>query len=85
MSQAKRTPAASVSFEQALKKLEEAVHKLEDGSLGLEDALKTFEQGIQWSRQCHQRLVEAEKKVEILLKNEKEELTQVAFDLEEEE
>lgn len=80
-----RQPPATVSFEQALKKLEEAVHKLEDGSLGLDDALKTFEQGIQWSRQCHQRLVEAEKKVEILLKNEKEALTQVAFDLDEEE
>jgi exodeoxyribonuclease VII small subunit len=78
-----RQPPAPVSFEQALKKLEDAVHKLEDGSLGLDDALKTFEQGIQWSRQCHQRLVEAEKKVEILLKNEKEELTQVAFDLDE--
>ena len=83
MSQAKRTPAAPVGFEQALKRLEEAVHKLEDGSLGLDEALKAFEQGIQWSRQCHQRLAEAEKKVEILLKNEKEELTQVAFDLDE--
>jgi exodeoxyribonuclease VII small subunit len=78
-----RQPSTPVTFEQALKKLEEAVHKLEDGTLGLDDALKTFEQGIQWSRQCHQRLVEAEKKVEILLKNEKEALTQVAFDLEE--
>lgn len=76
-----RAAPAPVSFEQALKKLEEAVHKLEDGSLGLDEALKAFEQGIQWSRQCHQRLVEAEKKVEILLKTEKEELTQVAFDL----
>ena len=82
---AKTKPSDPVSFEQSLKKLEEAVHKLEDGSLGLDDALKAFEQGIQWSRQCHQRLVEAEKRVEILLKNEKEELTQVAFDLDESE
>jgi len=81
----KRSSADGVSFEQALKKLEEAVHKLEDGSLNLDDALKAFEQGIQWSRQCHQRLVEAEKKVEVLLKNEKDELTQVAFDLDESE
>ena len=81
----KRSSPDGVSFEQALKKLEDAVHKLEDGSLNLDDALKAFEQGIQWSRQCHQRLVEAEKKVEVLLKNEKDELTQVAFDLEESE
>lgn len=72
---------AIVSFEQALKKLEEAVRKLEDGSLGLEDALKTFEQGIHWSRQCQQRLADAEKRVEVLLKADKDELTQVSFDL----
>lgn len=75
---------AAVSFEEALKKLEESVRKLEDGSVGLEEALLTFEEGIQWSRQCHGRLVEAEKKVEMLLKTDKEELTQVAFDLDEE-
>lgn len=76
---------AAVSFEEALKKLEESVRKLEDGSVGLEEALQTFEEGIQWSRQCHGRLAEAEKKVEILLKTDKEEMSQVAFDLDEEE
>jgi len=74
-----------VSFEEALRKLEDAVHKLEEGSLGLEDALKTFEEGIQWSRLCHNRLADAEKRVEILLKNDKEEMVQVAFDLDGEE
>jgi exodeoxyribonuclease VII small subunit len=74
---------AAVSFEEALKRLEEAVHKLEDGSLGLEESLKTFEEGIHWSRKCHHRLAEAEKRVELLLKADKEELTQVAFDLDE--
>lgn len=76
---------ANVSFEQALKKLEEAVRKLEDGSLGLEESLKAFEQGIHWSRHCQQRLVDAEKRVEILLKADKEQLTQVTFDLGEDE
>ena len=76
---------AAVTFEEALKKLEESVRKLEDGSVGLEEALKTFEEGINWSRQCQGRLAEAEKKVEVLLKTDKEELTQVAFDLDEEE
>ena len=45
--------------------------------------LQVFEDGIAWSRQCHQRLADAERKVEMLLKTDKEELTQVAFDLEE--
>lgn len=66
-----------------MKQLEDAVRKLEDGSLGLEGSLAAFEEGIQWSRQCHQRLADAEKKVEILMKADKEELTQVAFDLDE--
>jgi exodeoxyribonuclease VII small subunit len=74
---------APVSFEEAMKKLEEAVRRLEDGSLGLEESLQVFEEGISWSRQCHQRLADAERKVELLLKTDKEELTQVAFDLEE--
>ena len=77
--------AKTVSFEEALKKLEDSVHKLEEGSLGLEEALKTFEEGIQWSRHCHNRLADAEKRVEILLKTDKEEMVQVAFDLDEEE
>ncbi len=72
---------SNATFEQALKKLEASVRKLEEGSLGLEDALKTFEEGIHWSRQCHSRLADAEKRVEMLLRTDKEELTQVAFDL----
>ncbi|MDH5751161.1 MAG: exodeoxyribonuclease VII small subunit [Deltaproteobacteria bacterium] len=74
---------SNVSFEQALKKLEDSVRRLEDGSLDLEEALQTFEEGIQWSRQCHLRLAEAEKKVEVLLKADREELIQVAFNLDE--
>ncbi len=72
----------AATFEEAMENLESSVRKLEEGSLGLEDSLRVFEEGIQWSRQCHQRLVDAEKKVDILLKADKEELTQVSFDLE---
>ena len=78
------TTVKTVLFEEAMKQLENAVRKLEEGSLGLEDSLKVFEEGIQWSRQCHHRLADAERKVEMLLKTDKEELTQVAFDLGEE-
>jgi len=77
-----KAPAA-IGFEEAMKNLEESVRRLEDGSLGLEESLQVFEEGIAWSRQCHQRLADAERKVDILLKTDKEELTQVAFDLEE--
>ncbi len=56
-------------FEDALKKLEKVVSKLEDGNIPLEESLKLLEEGIRLSRFCHQKLEEAEKKVEILMKN----------------
>jgi exodeoxyribonuclease VII small subunit len=56
-------------FEDALNKLEKIVSKLEEGDIPLEESLKLFEEGIRLSRFCNQKLDEAEKKVEILLKN----------------
>ena len=58
------------TFEEALQKLELAVEKLDEGSLSLEEAMSTFEDGVRWSRECHQFLEKAEERVEIILKNE---------------
>ena len=58
------------TFEEALQKLEHAVEKLNEGSLSLEEALSTFEDGVRWSRECHQFLEKAEERVGIILKNE---------------
>lgn len=55
-------------FEEALRKLENIVSRLEEGNISLEESLKLFEEGIRLSRFCTQRLEEAEKRVEILLK-----------------
>ena len=55
-------------FEDALNKLEKIVSKLEDGEIPLEESLKLFEEGIRLSRLCNQKLEEAEKRVEILVK-----------------
>lgn len=60
---------AEKKFEQALARLEEIVQKLEQGDLPLEQSLKLFEEGIRLSRICNNRLAEAERKVEILLKD----------------
>jgi len=56
-------------FEDALDKLEKIVSKLEEGDISLEESLKLFEEGIKLSRFCSQKLEEAEKKVEILLRD----------------
>ena len=58
------------TFEEALQKLELAVEKLDEGSLSLEEAMSAFEDGVRWSRECHQFLEKAEERVEIILKNE---------------
>jgi len=55
-------------FEDALNKLEKIVSQLEEGDISLEESLKLFEEGIRLSRLCNQKLEEAEKRVEILLK-----------------
>jgi exodeoxyribonuclease VII small subunit len=55
-------------FETSLKKLEESVARLESGELSLEDSLKVFEEGIRHSAVCSRKLNEAQRKVEILLK-----------------
>ena len=55
-------------FENALKKLEDVVRRLEGGDLSLEDSLKAFEEGVKHAAFCTSKLDEAEKKVELLLK-----------------
>ena len=57
-----------IKFEKAMDRLEEIVQGLEKGDLSLEDSLKIFEEGIRLSQVCMARLDEAEKKVEILMK-----------------
>ena len=57
-------------FEAALKELEQIVERLEAGDLPLEQSLELFEQGVRLSRDCQKRLDEAERRVEILLKDE---------------
>ncbi len=56
-------------FEVSLKKLEETVRRLEEGDLSLEDSLKSFEDGMKLAQSCRQRLEEAEKKIQILMKD----------------
>tara|TARA_Y100001970_G_C14213941_1_gene848541 strand:- start:749 stop:979 length:231 start_codon:yes stop_codon:yes gene_type:complete len=70
------------TFESALKKLEIMVEKLEEGSISLDEALEAFETGIYWSRECNKFLKKAEKRIEIILKNENEEYDQKEFVLE---
>jgi exodeoxyribonuclease VII small subunit len=70
---------ATDKFETSLKKLEEIVKRLEGGSLSLEDSLKAFEEGVKHSAFCSGKLEEAERRVEILLKQKDGSLKREAF------
>lgn len=72
------------SFESALKELEGIVKQLESGEAKLEEALSLFERGIRLSRYCSQKLEEAEKKIELLVKDSRGEYNAIPFKSEEE-
>lgn len=69
-----------IRFEDALKKLEAIVEKLERGDLPLEASLKAFEEGVKLSRICTKMLDDAEKKIEILMKDESGKLKTEPFE-----
>ena len=75
---------AEKKFEAALARLEEIVRSLESGELGLEQSLKLFEEGVKLARVCNARLEEAERKVEVLLKDKNGKMTAKPFEEEEE-
>ena len=57
------------TFEASLEALEQIVHELESGDLPLEKSLELFEDGIRLSRQCQERLSQAERRIEVLLRD----------------
>jgi exodeoxyribonuclease VII small subunit len=71
-----------LNFEKALADLEATVNKLEEGGQSLNESLALFEKGVKLARFLRDELGKAEKKVEVLLKDEKGELTESPFTLE---
>lgn len=74
-----------MSFEKALTELEDIVDKMEKGDLSLNESLALFEKGVQLARFMRKEIETAEKKIEILLKDEKGKIGPKSFDLNEEE
>ena len=73
------------SFEKALADLEGIVEKLEKGGLSLKESLALFEKGVKLARFLREELEKAEKKINILLKDEKGEMREEPFEIKEEE
>ncbi len=65
----KKRDSRSDSFESQLAALEKIVRELERGDLPLEESLKLFEEGVRLSRECQERLNQAERRIETLLRD----------------
>jgi len=61
---------ATRTFEQAIEKLEAIVSELEQGDLTLEQTIKKFEEGMELSKFCTEKLNQAEQKLKKLVKTE---------------
>jgi exodeoxyribonuclease VII small subunit len=58
-----------LTFEECLTRLEQIVGALEGGSLSLEESLRVFEEGVGLARRCARTLDEAERRIELLTKD----------------
>jgi len=61
--------AQTASFESSLKRLETIVESLEQGKISLDEAVGLYEEGIQLSRQCAEKLKATELKIRKLAKS----------------
>ncbi len=58
-----------LKFEDCLTRLEQIVAALEGGNLSLEESLKVYEEGVALARHCAHYLDDAERRIEILAKD----------------
>ena len=72
---------AKKTFEQSMKQLEQIVQELESGDLPLEKALKKFEEGMELSRFCSQKLDETERRITQLMQNSSGRIVEKPFPL----
>lgn len=70
-----------LSFEELMVKLEDITNKLENEKLSLDESVKLFEEGMKISKECNNKLEDAEKKITILI-NENNEIKEEDFNTE---
>ncbi len=70
-----------LTFEKGLARLEQLVEDLESDELNLDKSLSLFEEGIKLARDLNKKLDQAEKKLELLIKNDDGQLVSENFAL----
>lgn len=63
------TNKPELSFEDCFHRLEEILERMNSNTIGLDESLKLFEEADKLINGCSKRLNEAERKIEILVKN----------------
>ncbi len=71
--------AQEKKFEDELKDLEATVAQIDSGELSLEESIKAFERGVALVRSLNQKLDEAEKKIEVLVRDSQGELRTMPY------
>jgi exodeoxyribonuclease VII small subunit len=67
------------NFEELIEELEEITTQLENDKLTLDDSVKLFEKGMKISKDCNEKLENAEKRITILLNTEDGEIKEEDF------
>ena len=75
MNQSGKEKAPEISFEAAFTRLEEILEQMNSASVSLDESLKLYEEADKLINTCGTRLNEAERRIEILVKNRNGELT----------
>ena len=66
-------------FEQQLERLQSIVKAIESGECALEDSLKLFAEGVELTKKCQARLDDAQQKIEVLVKADKDKIITKEF------
>lgn len=69
------SPEQPIDFEASFSRLEEILERLNSGNVSLDDSLKLYEEADKLILACNRRLTQAERRIEMLMKNRSGELS----------
>ncbi|MFZ2873298.1 MAG: exodeoxyribonuclease VII small subunit [Phycisphaerales bacterium] len=56
----------TLSYEQAVSRLEAIVERIESGEIGLDESMALYEEGVKLGKRCKEALLAAEQRIEVL-------------------
>ena len=77
-----KTEKNSPTLETAMQRVSEIVASMENGDMPLEKLIESYEEGIGLVKSCHENLDAAEKRIQIIARNARGEVSLEDFDAE---